>query len=158
MGNAQPWNSARIKTNNILCFSTVAKGFRTLGKEHNLLGYSWLIWIARLKNQRLKTDPVISFVCFIYISSYFRIVKNMLLFWNLFCYYDYKNEGQAELKQLLLPFYSFCSLFVWNTTTRSYLGSKLFIFLMCCSQGSIPFQNFRAIQCWSFVFGCYQYL
>ena len=64
MGNAQRWNSARKplrKTNTILCFSEVVKGFKTLGKGHNFLGYSWLIWLARLKNQRGKNEIVIYF-------------------------------------------------------------------------------------------------
>lgn len=39
----------------------MVKGFKTLGKGHNLLGYSWLIWLARLKNQRGKNEIVIYF-------------------------------------------------------------------------------------------------
>lgn len=42
-----------------------------LGERTHLLGYSCLIWIARLKNQRLKTESVIYlFFCFIHISHH----------------------------------------------------------------------------------------
>lgn len=50
---------------------------------------------CQIKESEIKNwiSDLFIFLFYTYISSYLRIVKNTLLFWNLFCYYDCKNEG-----------------------------------------------------------------